>query len=265
MAFGKRKRKFGPRTQRERKSVQLVRERKRLAEEQRLIDEQDTHFEALQQPNAPPAAEEEPILPAKRTTHAVVNYAEESTDDDEGGDNDDEVIDPKENCESLFQNDFEAVKSRINIRIAIAIHFEVVLGSPPQAEWRQRKTVNTICKVFGQTNKKSFQKTVRKILSDVVHCQENSIRYTGEGDCKGNSGRKCIIQLGSAEAGIISDAIKNGRTIKDTKYIVNQYREANNLPSVTYHAVYACFGKLKPSNSDLTTNVETRVVEGIEL
>ena len=92
--------------------------------------------------------------------------------------------------------------------------------------------------MFGYQSKakKSFRVTVESVLRSVLHCQDNSIIFTGEGNYA-SVGRKSIIKTESVEAEVIADAIENRNSLKMTTHIVNQYRKASEDPSVTYIAV----------------------------
>ena len=86
---------------------------------------------------------------------------------------------------------------------------------------------------------------MESVLKSVVHCQDNSIIFSGEGNYSG-VGRKSIIKIESVEAEVIADAVENGNSLKMTTFIVNQYHKASEYSSVTYSAVRGCFLKLCP-------------------
>ena len=230
---------------REKKSVAHNRERRRLAFEAK---EQQLDDLVLSITSPAPAAEEEERLeeeeqPTARRT-LIVNYAEDSDADDDDADVGKEV-DAEEYCQVELSETFLSVQSRKNIRLGIALHYEYVLGSPPENEWRKSRTVSTICKVFGQQSRRAFEETVRNTIRDVVYCQEHCLRYSGDGHYE-SVGRKTIIKEDSVEAEIIADTMENGNSLKMGAYIVNQYRKTNSKPSVTYSAVHGCFKRLQP-------------------
>ena len=84
---------------------------------------------------------------------------------------------------------------------------------------------------------------VVSVLTNVLYCRKNNIRYDGEGSYA-SVGRPPIIEVQSVEAEIIADTIENGNSSKMLTYIVNQYRKANDLPSLTLSAVHGCFLRL---------------------
>ena len=187
-----------------------------------------------------PNEEVVPPLLGKRVTETV-DYTEESLVYDD--DDDDE--DPEEYYEPLFLNSFDAVKSHKNIRMAVAVYFEVALGSPADYEWKARGTITTICKTFNRRGCMSFRRTVQRVLLDVLHCQECEIPYTAEGNYAG-VGRPCIILIPSVEAEIIADSMEMGNSLKMSTHVVNLYRKENELGALTQSAVRGCFVRLKP-------------------
>ena len=221
MPFGRRK--FSTRNKKSRKSTQLVRDRAILATMPPLEV-------APTEPSQP--------LPPRLSPGQIVNYAEDSTDDDD----DENIIVPPVSFSAEVA--FKAASSTRNIRLAIAVLFEVVLGSPPSEEWKERKTVPTIMDMFDQ-RKKSFGKKIRNVCRDVLQCQEDEIPYDPVRKYK-NSGRKPIIAVDSVEAEIIADAIESGNSIKMASHIANKYREEKGRDSLTLSAVTGCFHRLRP-------------------
>ena len=132
------------------------------------------------------------------------------------------------------------MKSHLKSRLsAIAYYFEVVLDSPGKEDWQSLGTVSDICVAF-KNESQAFRNTVKLVLETVLQCQDNNVQYTGEGNYR-SVGRKPIIKSDSIEAEIIADAIESGNSIEMAAYTVNQHREAHDLPSLTYSAVYGCY------------------------
>mmetsp|Transcript_5247 Transcript_5247/g.12192 ORF Transcript_5247/g.12192 Transcript_5247/m.12192 type:complete len:216 (-) Transcript_5247:174-821(-) len=116
---------------------------------------------------------------------------------------------------------FKAVESYKNIRLAIGVLFEVALGSPPEHEWKSKKTVQHICNLFGPDykSKRSFQITVKGVMRSVLKCQDDGIPFTAEGNYSGvGRKKKSITEIESVEAEVvgIADAIENGNSLKTT-------------------------------------------------
>eukprot|EP00536_Pseudo-nitzschia_multiseries_P017905 jgi/Psemu1/53088/gm1.53088_g len=217
---------------REKKSTVLLREQ-RLLKQMQLEEAVDAEAAALpEDPPEEPEEEEDSKLPARSPT---VNYEEED-------DLQEEVIAPEDYWE---EPPHLAASSPADMRISIAFYFENILKSPPEHLWKKKKTIASIANIFDLSNRRSFRDTVKQVCRDVVLCQQVNLPYTGKGNYQA-VGRKCVIPLDSVEAEVIADALESGNSINMSTYIVNQYREKNELPSLTYSAVRGCMNRLKP-------------------
>eukprot|EP00536_Pseudo-nitzschia_multiseries_P011034 jgi/Psemu1/27662/gm1.27662_g len=218
---------------REKKSTVLLREQ-RLLKQMQLEEAVDAEAAALPEdpPEEPEEEEEDSKLPARSPT---VNYEEED-------DLQEEVIAPEDYWE---EPPHLAASSPADMRTSIAFYFENILKSPPEHLWKKKKTIASIANIFDPSNRRSFRDTVKQVCQDVVVCQHANLPYTGKGNYQA-VGRKCVIPLDSVEAEIIADALESGNSINMSTYIVNQYREKNELPSLTYSAVRGCRNRLKP-------------------
>eukprot|EP00536_Pseudo-nitzschia_multiseries_P001774 jgi/Psemu1/4050/gm1.4050_g len=173
--------------------------------------------------------EEDSNLPARSP---LVNYAE---DEDEDKDEEEE-FDPEDYWEPPLH---KSASSSKHIRTAIAVQFEYVLDSPPESLWTKLKTITTIAAVFPQADRRAFHETACQVCRDVLLSQEQKGEYTGEGNHKA-AGRPSLIDLRSVEAEIIADALESRNSITMSTYIVNQYRQTSQLPSLTHSAVKGC-------------------------
>jgi len=143
------------------------------------------------------------------------------------------------------------VSTSKNIRVAIAVYFEYVLGSPLEEDWKELHTISTIAEVF-QNPHKSFKKRVRKVCTTkVLECQEASTPCTGSGNYE-SAGRPALIKNDSIEAQIVADAVESGNSIKASTYILNLFRELNAMESLTYSAVRNCIMRLQPQIKSAT-------------
>ena len=185
-------------------------------------------------------------LPPRKRDQEDINYNESASSDDD----EEEAIDitPEEYIEDpIFSPTHNAAVSKKNIRIAIAVLFEKVLGSPPEKEWQKLKTVSQIRKMLGEdgvNGKHNFGTKIKTVLCQVIHCRENNLIYTGDGDYS-KVGRPVVLEADGIEAEIIADACEEGNSLKMASYMVNQYREAALLDSVTLSAVRHCFLRIK--------------------
>ena len=250
-----------PRKDRVKLTLGRFREQQRLQNQQPIEEEELPRVPVALFPNEEfneeelPNEEEQESLAQRaarrnpRRNPDIFDYAEEeSSGDEELSEDEDDVVyvpqDPKKYCEPLFTNAFEAVKSYKNMRLAVAVYFEVVLGSPREHEWKIRGTITTICGVFCDS-RNAFRVTVRTVLRDVLHCQAKKIIYSAEGQY-GVTGRKPIVPIDSLEAEIIADAFEGGNSIQMSTHIVNQFRKDNELESLTESAVRGCMERLLP-------------------
>mmetsp|Transcript_15236 Transcript_15236/g.32780 ORF Transcript_15236/g.32780 Transcript_15236/m.32780 type:complete len:345 (+) Transcript_15236:78-1112(+) len=190
--------------------------------------------------NATPPAEEHTLaaaLPERRNTTTKVPNQHTEVGSCEGNQNvittpqqniiDDADISRSSNSNNNSNNNhssssrFKAVESYKNIRLAIGVLFEVALGSPPEHEWKSKKTVQHICNLFGPDykSKRSFQITVKGVMRSVLKCQDDGIPFTAEGNYSGvGRKKKSITEIESVEAEVvgIADAIENGNSLKTT-------------------------------------------------
>ena len=141
--------------------------------------------------------------------------------------------------------EFSASSSAEAKRSAIAYHFETILKCPPEKDWAGKNgAITKVCLVF-ENRTPSFKKTVKKVFTQVLKSRKEKSQYKGLGDYAGN-GSKPLIENSSVWAQIIADSIESGNSIAVTKFIVNQHRRENSMPSFTTSAVYGCYQRMKP-------------------
>ena len=123
------------------------------------------------------------------------------------------------------------------IRIAICVllekHFQGVLSMDAVEAIRRRLLLG---KRHG----------IKNVISDYLLHQAMGIPYKGDRIQREPLGRKLILDMDSVEASLLADKIEDGVSLPTCWDIINEHRQQEQKPSVTYSAVYGLLQHMQP-------------------
>jgi hypothetical protein len=146
------------------------------------------------------------------------------------------------------------VLTDLALRMCIARWFVDVLGMPPESDWGRCSdghglgTIGQILK--DQQIPTGSRETVRKVLEDVTFCHANGATYAGERR-SGSGGTNVKIADGSPELQIIADAMEGGWGLRNTRRLVNNWRQEQvpSRPKIGRSAVHSAVLRLTPDTT----------------
>lgn len=168
------------RNQQNRQSTHLVRQIREARPSQERSDVSVTAHIALEAQRETDHEEERAalVLSSRSAIATIVGEPILESEIFEDANSDDEsIVDNSTDLGPVDDPFFEyaVASSDENKRITIAYHFEKTLNCPPEEEWGGRDgTITKICGIF-DNNTASFRKTVKKVFSAVLKCQNEKI------------------------------------------------------------------------------------------